>query len=195
MEKEDYGPMDVECPACGTMDNHARGRRGLCIWCACALGLEVGSQAFETMPQEELVRRAKEARMKAVAKGTAPRTREMRDAERRDRLEKIRIKAENGDKNAKAAFSREKNRIKCAAYNRERIRQRAAERVAKYGSGFDCDKPGEDKPKEEKPERIYKTSEAQRLRNKEYWETHRAQCNANKRRAYAKKKMERRGSE
>lgn len=71
-KKEDYGPTDVECPVCGTMDNHARGRRGLCIWCACALALEVGESEFVSMPKDKLVRMAKDARERAALKGRAP---------------------------------------------------------------------------------------------------------------------------
>lgn len=72
IRSEDFGPADVECPVCGAKDNHAPGLRGLCIWCACSLGHEVGTDAFEAMPRDELVRRAKAAREREIDKGTAP---------------------------------------------------------------------------------------------------------------------------
>lgn len=191
VEKEDYGPMDVECPVCGTMDNHARGRRGLCIWCACALGLKIGSQAFETMPQDELVHRAEEARKAAIARGTAPKTRRMQDMERRDRLEAMKARAESGDRDAVMALAKERNRIKCLEYNRERVRQRAAKRAAECKDEPNCNRPEESVPTEaDRSVRIYKTSEAKRLRNRKYREAHKAEYNAYKRRAYARRKRE-----
>lgn len=72
-EELEFGTNDVECPVCGAMDNHASHRRGLCIWCYCALSNAVGDEAVQNMPTDELVRKAKAARLAAIKKGTAPR--------------------------------------------------------------------------------------------------------------------------
>lgn len=71
-ESCEYGPADVECPVCGKKDNHCRNRRGLCIWCYCALADEIGEDAFHAMPKDELERKAADARKRAAGKGLAP---------------------------------------------------------------------------------------------------------------------------
>lgn len=71
-EELEFGPSDVECPACGGLDNHARNRRGLCCWCYCSLANAVGDEAVQRMSADELVRKAKAARLAAIRKGTAP---------------------------------------------------------------------------------------------------------------------------
>lgn len=68
-----FGSSDVECPVCGRLDNHASHRRGLCIWCYCSLSNAVGDDAVQGMPADELVRRARAARLAAIKHGTAPR--------------------------------------------------------------------------------------------------------------------------
>lgn len=72
-EELEFGSNDVECPVCGRLDNHASHRRGLCIWCYCSLRNAVGDDAVQSMPTDELVRKAKAARLAAIKKGTAPR--------------------------------------------------------------------------------------------------------------------------
>lgn len=72
-EELEFGPSDAECPVCGGLDNHASRRRGLCCWCYCSLANAVGDEAVQRMPADELVRKAKAARLAAIRKGTAPR--------------------------------------------------------------------------------------------------------------------------
>ena len=68
-----FGSSDVECPVCGRLNNHASHRRGLCIWCYCSLSNAVGDGAAQGMPADELVRRARAARLAAIRRGTTPR--------------------------------------------------------------------------------------------------------------------------
>lgn len=72
-EELEFGANDVECPVCRAKDNHASHRRGLCIWCYCALSNAVGDDAVQGMLTDELVRKAKAARLAAIKRGTAPR--------------------------------------------------------------------------------------------------------------------------
>ena len=135
---DEFGPMDVECPSCGDKDNHCRNRRGLCINCYCALAHEIGEEAFAAMPKDELVRKARAARLMAVAKGTAPKPKATRDAERRAELDAAEKAAANGDADAKEVLAREQRRLYSQRQNVKRAAARAAARVAKYGAGFRC---------------------------------------------------------
>ena len=69
---EDFGAYDVECPICGTMDNHARHRRGLCCECYCSLSNMVGEGVAQTMPKDELITRGRIAALAALRRGSYP---------------------------------------------------------------------------------------------------------------------------
>ena len=68
----EFGPSDVECPVCGTMDNHCRHRRGLCLICYCALANKVGDEAFSAMEYAELLLAAEAAVADALRRGSVP---------------------------------------------------------------------------------------------------------------------------
>ena len=124
-ESWEFGPQDVECPACGKLDNHARHRRGLCCWCYCSLSNAVGEQAVQEMPADELMRRAKAVRLAAIRRGTAP---------------KIKTKEEIAKESAAAELAREKaakERIKAAnrAYLEMLHKRDAAKAAAKVSDG------------------------------------------------------------
>ena len=153
--RSDFGPKDVECPVCGAMDNHCPNRRGLCIWCYCALANKVGSEEFAAMDKATLVREAEKAILVAMRNGTchagrydsrlmafaaahgiARKDTAAEAARKREAEKAAREDAEAAKRYADISMRRELEREK------ERSRKRRAEYIAaKYGSGFGAAKP------------------------------------------------------
>ena len=182
----DFGPMDVECPVCGTQDNHADNRRGLCCDCYCALANKVGEAAFQAMDAATLVREATQAAIAALKRGTYHIGR--CDKSRRDFAARhgitISRQAEAVAKGGKRDDAEAARRYADVSKKRQRDkdRERRARHIAeKYGKGFACAAP--------KPEPAEALPEDRRAKKRTYM---RAYFAAHREEIYARRKAWRR---
>ena len=128
----DFGPSDVECPVCGGLDNHCANRRGLCCWCFCSLLNSLGGSnaeqmaAFRAMSFDDMTARAKSARKAAIRRGTARKTKAMRDAEAesmKNAARECELQVKNNSVDVKTAEAAKRNMA---------ARLRKAEKCRKY---------------------------------------------------------------